>query len=735
MPLEANPPLQQAESAPRTVRLSDRLLAEAVSAWEKIAPDQINDERADELARRADGDFEHRLIVRARSLAIAPALESAIRHVHHAIGLLIFAAVALVMVAGAAAARAALGASRDEPVNFFWALGTVLGLQTLILLLWIGLMIASRFVGSNALSIGSLGGIILRLGQQIAGRLHKGPEHAAAIAATGAVYLRGKAGKWTASAISNGLWLSFNIGCLIAMVLLLSTRTYTFAWETTILSRNQYIPLTKAIAALPRMVGFATPVDEQIIESERKGLMEARQPWSSLLVGSIVMYGFGPRLLLLGLCLGQRRAALVNYRLDAARPEYLRLQPRLMPHAQSLGVIDADIDQESPAPGAVRSFDGAKAQSNRPAGMPAIVGFEITAPRGQSPWPPAVHGVRWLDLGFVDTRDDQLRVLGQLAASPTEPTILAIIGALSTTPDRGVATFLTELRRAISRPLALVLTGGHMLRQRDDGSQLERRIDDWRNLAVETGIDPGQVIEIDLDHLTQASASNLATLIGPDWTKPDTAQRHIEQAFAAIIQHVSNWEATNKPPGTAELAELHREIARIYQHAQSSWRDLLAAPKSLGANVAGQLRTSADRVVELLPSRLRRSPKWLAAGAAAGALGCVAAASVISPVAIAALPMWSAIGAAFGALVQPSGKRNPAAAATEPADFADEIRSAALFAILLELQGRGENAITRILDEIIDDDHQIITSAQAARLWLDQLRHRLDLAVARVAIQ
>jgi hypothetical protein len=55
-----------------------------------------------------------------------------------------------------------------------------------------------------------------------------------------------------------------------------------------------------------------------------------------------------------------------------------------------------------------------------------------------------------------------------------------------------------------------------------------------------------------------------------------------------------------------------------------------------------------------------------------------------------------------------------------------------LFALLLELQGRDEGTITRILDRVIDQSHDDPgTSAESARRWLDDLRHRLDMALAR----
>ena len=134
-------------------------------------------------------------------------------------------------------------------------------------------------------------------------------------------------------------------------------------------------------------------------------------------------------------------------------------------------------------------------------------------------------------------------------------------------------------------------------------------------------------------------------------------------------------------------------------------------------------------------SRLRVDARWMACGALAGALGCVAAATLLSPVAIAALPMWTAIGAAVATATKAvkSVDAEPAdGGTTNSAARGNALRAAALFALLLELQGRDEVAITRILDQAIaQDDATDVDALDAARRWLDDMRHRLDLALAK----
>ena len=86
----------------------------------------------------------------------------------------------------------------------------------------------------------------------------------------------------------------------------------------------------------------------------------------------------------------------------------------------------------------------------------------------------------------------------------------------------------------------------------------------------------------------------------------------------------------------ARQAELQRAIAELYGGGRQAWQDLLRARLGGVAPNLSELRESSRRMVDLLPARLRNT-RWLAAGAVAGALGCIAAATLVAPAAIVAL--------------------------------------------------------------------------------------------------
>ncbi|MHC4079896.1 MAG: DUF2868 domain-containing protein [Planctomycetota bacterium] len=711
------------------IGFGDRLLAEAVRALERDGAQPIDDPRAEAEAAGAGGDFEQRVAIRARSLDASRGLGEALVQTRQVIGVIMAVGMLLAAVAGAGAARASLATADDAPVNIYWALGGLLGIQTLLLAVWIVMMIK----GPSALAGASLGGAVFSVGRRLSGRWHKGRAHEAAIEATGVVMARGGMGRWMLSAISHGLWVVFNVMCLLLLVLMLSARHYRFVWETTILSADAYTSLTHGIAWGPAKLGFPTPTPQQISASDGSlpptalpldQIESARHAWSGLLIGSLVTYGLGPRVILLGLCLRLLRGARRRWRLDTNRPGYLRLQPRLMPQTESLGVIDPDtpgVDEaDAPtAPGPQRA----------PTGPPAVLGLEIDAPA--SPWPPKVAGVSWRDLGLVDDRLDRQRALEQLAEPEAGPATVVIVCGLTTTPDRGHVAFIEQVRQASRSPVALVLTGGEAFRQRGDGGQLAGRIEDWRTLANDAGVSAEQVIELDLDHLTDTSISGLAELVGADPGAPPGARR-IESAFDLIVDHLDRWKGD---PDDKQRAALHEAIAAHYRSELSSWQTALGVTaQELKKDLSAGLRSGAEGVVRLLPQRLKTDARWIAAGAVAGALGCVAAAALAAPAVIGALPVWTALGAAVAAVVRATtsvAKDQGSADQPLPSGRGDAVRAAALFALLLELQGRDEAAITRILDETVGDtEPPEIETAAAARGWLDEVRHRLDLALA-----
>jgi hypothetical protein len=700
----------------------DQLLAEAVRLHEDAQGFAMDDPQADANAQQVDGDFETRIIARARALTSAPTLQAAFQQLHTTFGLTLGIALFVALMGGIGVARMALNSVPNGPImNFFSVLGGVLGVPTLALVIWLVLL----WVRPGTMFSNSLGGdFIFLLMRRVNQWLHKGPMHVAAAQAMGSVYARTPVGRWTLSAISHLLWLVFLFGCLLSLLLILSTKQYTFAWETTILSDRAYIVLTRALASLPEAVGFSAPSPEQIAASHWRGQgtppAEAREAWSGLLIGSLVVYGILPRIILLGFCFLARQQATANFRLNITLPGYARLETRLLPASQSLGVVDPDHGKGDAVP---KLPSPTPQRSTAPAtGPPAIMGYEVSQPA--SHWPPPIEGVQWLDLGFVDSRNDRKNTLERICYAPNPPRIIAIVCSVTITPDRGTQGFISDIQQASSSPVLIILTDGQRLRERSSAQEAEQRLRDWRELAINAQVSEEQVMDLDLNNLTEASRAKLTAAIKKGAKSVSGSGQHLEQAFTLIVQHVQRW--SDNPDASAQ-AELHRDIAALYRNERNTWQALLRTQLPTSGNVVGQLKSSANQMIDLLPERLRINPKWHAAGAVAGALGCVAAATLMAPAAITSLPLWAGLGAALPMVIKQPNKTHNLEEETDNIDFTEAVNGAALFALLLELQGNDEIHITRTIDRVVGDSEPLpIQDAEAARQWLDRLRERFN---------
>lgn len=719
-----------------SVDYRDRLLAESVRAAEEMRGEPFENALADESGRAIDGDFERRIIERARALPAASDLNRAVHRVDQLMTWLIAGAAILALLTGIGAARAALGAGQDRPVLIVPALIGLLGLQTFLLLLHLAML----FIHPRGLPGGSLGGLVLRVAARIAQWGTHNREYLAALQSYLTVSLRQPIARWKISAISHAMWSAFNIGCIAALLVLLSTRYYTFGWETTILPSDAFAPLIKSVAWLPAKLGFLTPTAEQISDSQWSGggdqyhlsdIDQARQAWAGLLVGAMVVYGLAPRLLLAAISMIGLRRGQNHYRLDTTLPGYIRLRPVLLPAAESIGIIDADDTIEDTIPGGTRT-----PSSQRPVGDAiAIVGIDLDEPK--TGWPPAIPGTKLLDLGRIVDRAGRNRAIEKLRTFEQSPRTLAVVCALTTTPDRGIVSILQQLQDAARSPITLILTGGQTLRQRGAPHQMDVRIQDWRALANAIEMDGEHVIEIDLDHATDASLRRLAdrlgnkTIVGAANAPPS---RRLESAFAIIESHAQQWSAA---PDAKQQVKLHAAIAELYRAERQSLFKSMTFDTRTAANILSQVKDGAKSTFALMPARLRNTPKWAVAGAAAGALGCLAVATLVTPAALAVIPTWSVVGGAISGAMHAVHKFSPSKDSAQSIDNTtvtsetdDAIRAAAMFAVLLDLQGRDETTISRVLERTFVDESDSTSPGDSRPQWLDELRHNYDMALA-----
>ncbi|WP_256830830.1 DUF2868 domain-containing protein [Pseudomonas sp. Pse1] len=418
----------------------------------------LEDSEANRLARTAGGDLPTRIQARALWLAERDGLSSALQHWLQGARLALIVLAALAIVSGAGLAFAALG-DGQSPVNVFWALGSLLGLNLILLLSW----------ASGLIFAGDYGATLGRLWMWLSEKLARDAKAAHLAPALLLLLQRQKLNRWVLGMLVNGLWLLALVSALVIVLTLLATRRYGFVWETTILSGATFVNLTQALGALPALLGFSVPSEAMIRASGDAALNieTARQAWAGWLVGVLLMYGIIPRLLLTLLCLWRWKSGRGELRLDLNLPGYAQLRERLMPSSERLGVSDAAPQQLHQVEGGSHGLhsDGA-----------LLVGIELD---DQRPWPPALPKTV-KNAGILDSRESRQKLLEQLTRFP--PARLLIACDPRRSPDRGSLALIAELARNATASRVWLL-------QAPAGQALDaERLGDWHAALKQLGL-------------------------------------------------------------------------------------------------------------------------------------------------------------------------------------------------------------------------------------------------------
>lgn len=395
-------------------------LTEAVRLREEQGG-QLDDSEARRHAIAQGGDLQQRILTRAYWLARRERLLDALASWRQSAQLAMLIMTLLACFAGASLSFAALG-DGQRPVNIFWALTSLLGLNLLMLCGWL----AGLLFGGGAAS--ALGKLWLWLSNKLsrnARSVHLAP-------ALMVLLGRQRLTRWLLGLLVHGFWTVAMIAALALMLTLLSTRRYGFVWETTILDPQTFVIFTRSLGSLPAWLGFPLP-DAALIEASGDQALTgatARHIWAGWLVGVTLVYGLLPRLVLWLVCFGCWRRGRRQLQLDLNDPAYRLLGERLMPPSERLEAHDLPPAQAvEPVPlSPATTADGA-----------VLVAIELDDRRlWPPPLPPTVHNA-----GVLDESKQRHRLLQQLTQHPAARLVIAIDPGRS--PDRGTLMLLTEL--------------------------------------------------------------------------------------------------------------------------------------------------------------------------------------------------------------------------------------------------------------------------------------------------
>jgi hypothetical protein len=409
----------------------------------------LEDLEANRRARATAGDLPTRVKNRALWLAERDGLLSALHHWKQGARLALVVLAIVVVITGAGLAFAALG-NGQAPVNVFWALGSLLGLNLILLLSW---AMGMLFAGESTASLG-------RLWLWLSEKLARDAQAAQLAPALVLLLQRQRLNRWALGMVVNGAWFLTLFSALVILLMLMATRRYGFVWETTILRGDTFVSVTQTLGALPALLGFSMPTEAMIRASGDTALSieSARQAWAAWLVGVLLVYGIVPRLLLALVCLWHWRRGRAALSLDLSLPGYSQLRERLMPSSERLGISDAATEHLHSVQSGTPVLDSQGA---------LLVAIELD---DQRPWPPNLPK-NVIDAGILDSRVSRQKLLDQLTRFP--PARLAIACDPRRSPDRGSLALIAELARCAGATRIWLL-------QAPPGQALDaERLGDW----------------------------------------------------------------------------------------------------------------------------------------------------------------------------------------------------------------------------------------------------------------
>ena len=337
-----------------------------------------------------------------------------------------------------------------DVVNFFYVLVCLLGFHTLMLVGWLVMALINQGKQSSNWFASFVSPSYLIRGKD---------DVTKAAVDLYERQLQHSGMRWYLGRFSHQLWLATLTGMLFAIIFLLIVRQYSFSWESTLLSDQALITLTQILGWLPSMVGFGVPDSTAIIQSrlvtEAMPLSVARQ-WSSLLVGSLLLYGIVPRAIAWVFCALMFRQK--KMRLDIKLPYYQKILNFWQRH-----VVDADDFKAAPAPIAP--------QATVSAGKKLVALLEY--PSEQDNWWQKGIDTNINDnskienFGIVDDRDDMARLNTYLDTHPVQVLLGIHSKAL---PDRGTLRKLDQI--------AAHAKDGLIVQLLNDGSIIDRALTD-----------------------------------------------------------------------------------------------------------------------------------------------------------------------------------------------------------------------------------------------------------------
>lgn len=388
-------------------------LTETVRLIEKESG-RFSDDDANRQASTIDGDLSERIIKRAAVISASNGLKDAQSDWLNSVKVSMIILCFISLFTGAGLAFSALA---QNPVNLYWALLCLLGIHFVTLCLWV---ISCLFLPNES------GSIFIQAWLWLAKKLSRKTTISQLLPAF--ITLFGKQIRWLVGLIVNLFWSVILFSALVILVILLSTKHYSFEWQTTLLSADAIISITRLLGEIPSLLGFSLPNVDMIRSSEQAlSSGEIRSAWAIWLLGVFIVYGIAVRMMLLIFCWLKWTIACQRLTLNTQYPEYQRLINDLEPIP-----LKSITDKERNHQYLGTAFEQ----------FAHVVGHKklLVAIDVENSWliPTQIEF-----LGFLNNSEQRSNILNFLQHNPAEKLLIAI--DTNRSPDRGMINLINGL--------------------------------------------------------------------------------------------------------------------------------------------------------------------------------------------------------------------------------------------------------------------------------------------------
>lgn len=290
-----------------------------------------------------------------------------------------------------------------QAINFFYLMVALLGWHTLSLVWW---LISLAFLHRPSMLSGVVEYITLK--NKLLEKLSARDKNIQKVCFSVLNETMKPIKRWQIASILHGVWLFGLMGSILGMLCLFLFKSYSFHWESTLLTEHHFDRLITIIGYIPSQLGIVLP----------NASSQTPAQFAILAMTSFIIYAILPRL---AVYLYSRIKARQQFHIDTKAPYYANLM-----NFYRQTIINAD-DYQSPKPATI---------------TPILLSDRLVIATLEKPYhhPIPINAIK--DFGVIDTHE-QIKTL--LADALSLSAQIYLIINTDTAPDRGIVRKVERL--------------------------------------------------------------------------------------------------------------------------------------------------------------------------------------------------------------------------------------------------------------------------------------------------